>query len=1155
MKKGLKLSVRILFLVLIFSTFIACQSDENETPNEEGSKVDAPPVFTSGKSISVIENTTTTGHLATAEVADGGTIIYSLSGGEDKDKFTINPSSGELDFLAAPDFQAPTDSDSNNTYIVEITASDGALSVTQSVTVTVVEETTVSEELPPIFTSAISVNVTNKTKSGVYKAEVTDVNGDSITFGISGGADQDDFTINSSSGLLDFIISPNFQFPSDKDQNNVYEVEISASDGIHTIKQNVSLIIINPTQSAPVFVSPTQISVIEKTENTGYIAEVEDANGDPILFSISGGADQNLFIIDPTSGSLRFKTKPDYIRNLTYKIDIAANDGFNTVIQSVTVIVLEDKQYPPFFITNGRSVSVIDFAENSTEAVYIARAYDVNGDTVTFSLKEESDHDKFNIDPVSGVLRFIDAPDYENPIDTKLSNYYMIGIIASDGAKSSRHSVRIRVSNTNDSAPIFISNSTVNIGDNTTTTGYTAATTDADSRIAKVRFNISGGPDKNQFQMNAKSGQLNFIVEPNYHFPTDSDADNIYVVEITANDDLHTAIQTVKIEVSDVLQVTASSSDDSKIRFDWETYGDATNYKLLINIDGNSGFELLKVNIIGTNTKIELPAHLTNWINATYLLEAHDDNGKLTESLPISITSLMVSNIGYFKASNTDAGDFFGHSISLSSDGSTMAIGAKYEDSNARSISNDGSGESDNSSESSGAVYIFNRDKGNWIQQAYLKPQEAFIKLTNGHYTHFGSSVSLSENGNTVAIGAPWDDSNAIGINQEGSTEYKDRVDKSGAAYVFVRDGSVWTQQAYIKASNRGLQDEFGNAVSISADGNTLAVGAPGEASNATGVSYDGTGETNNSASNSGAVYVYVRSADMWNQQAYIKASNSGSSLGTGFNDHGDLFGKSISLSEDGNTLAIAALGEESGATEISSDGTGEDDNSAPNSGAVYVFNRNEAIWEQRAYIKASNSRKNDLFGTSISLAGDGKTLVVGAPSEDSKLVGINYVQPTVNDRHDIGRGRGAVYIFTNSGVEWIQQVYINVGASSSGFGYAVSISGDGKTLAVGTPFENSSAVGVIGNNSYIRDDLASNSGIVYMFKRSSNITWNQQTRIKASNPGENDYFGHTLSLTADGNSLAVGSPQEDSNAIGFSNNSSGSNDNSSENSGAVYLY
>jgi hypothetical protein len=196
----------------------------------------------------------------------------------------------------------------------------------------------------------------------------------------------------------------------------------------------------------------------------------------------------------------------------------------------------------------------------------------------------------------------------------------------------------------------------------------------------------------------------------------------------------------------------------------------------------------------------------------------------------------------------------------------------------------------------------------------------------------------------------------------------------SGAVYVFTRTGGVWSQQAYVKASNTGANDAFGESVALSGD--TLAVGADGEDSCADGINGD---QTNDGCSLSGAAYVFTRTAGVWSQQAYVKASNS---------DATDEFGTSVALS--GDSLAVGANFEASCADGINGD---QGNNGCPTSGAVYVFTRTGTTWTQQAYVKASNSAADDRFGTSVALSGDnlaGDTLAVGANFEASCADGIN---------------------------------------------------------------------------------------------------------------------------------------------------------------------
>jgi len=256
----------------------------------------------------------------------------------------------------------------------------------------------------------------------------------------------------------------------------------------------------------------------------------------------------------------------------------------------------------------------------------------------------------------------------------------------------------------------------------------------------------------------------------------------------------------------------------------------------------------------------------------------------------------------YLKASNTEASDWFGWPLAVS--GYTVVVGELLQDSNATGV--DGN-QSDNSAPDSGAAYVFVRSGGVWSQQAYLKASNT------EELDRFGGSVAVS--GDTVAVGAFYEASNATGVN--GNQADNSALD-AGAAYVFVRSGGVWSQQAYLKASNTGAVDVFGG--SVAASGDTVVVGAPGESSNATGVNGD---QADNSAGASGAAYVFVRSGGVWSQQAYLKASNTGAS---------DNFS---TVAVSGDTVVVGAAAEDSNATGVNGN---QADNSASFSGAAYVF-------------------------------------------------------------------------------------------------------------------------------------------------------------------------------------------------------------------------
>jgi hypothetical protein len=312
----------------------------------------------------------------------------------------------------------------------------------------------------------------------------------------------------------------------------------------------------------------------------------------------------------------------------------------------------------------------------------------------------------------------------------------------------------------------------------------------------------------------------------------------------------------------------------------------------------------------------------------------------------------------------------------------------------------------------------------------------------------------------------------------------------------------------YFKASNSGVFDDFGNAVALSADGMTMAVGAVYERSAATGIDGD---QSDDSGYQTGAVYVFSRSGDTWVQQAYIKASNA---------EDGDYFGATLDLSDDGNTLIVAALNEDSASAGV---GGNPADNSALQSGAVYVFARTGSAWSEQAYLKASNTVSGLRFGSAVALSGDGGTLAVAAPAEASNAAGIDGDQSNGSIP-----GAGAVYVFARAGASWSQQAYVK--ASNTGldsFGAALGLSSNGNTLVVGAPTESSLATGVDGNQN---DDSGTQVGAVYVFARSGS-SWAQQNYLKPSYISADDahqlFFGASLGVSADGNTLAIGAPNE----------------------------
>jgi hypothetical protein len=477
-----------------------------------------------------------------------------------------------------------------------------------------------------------------------------------------------------------------------------------------------------------------------------------------------------------------------------------------------------------------------------------------------------------------------------------------------------------------------------------------------------------------------------------------------------------------------------------------------------------------------------------------YRVEVCTAAGCLTSNDVITTAAGMLQSIGYMKASNAGFKDAFS-AVALSEDGQTLAVGAPGESSDADRINGN---QSDDSAPNAGAVYVFrNNGPAGWVQEAYIKPDNSVAGQL------FGSSISVSGDGDTLAVGA-WGESAA-----------------TGAVFVFTRSGSDWEQQAHLKASNAEAGDEFGRAVSVSADGDWLAVGAPWEASNATGINGD---QTNNSFNSAGAAYAFHRAAGAWTQQSYIKPAVS---------NLGAQFGGALALSGDASTLVVGATIESGASTGINGNPY---DQSQQLSGAAYVFSLAGNAWSQQAYVKASDTAQRDLFGASVALSHDGNTVAVGAAGEDGWPGG----DPDVIE--------GAVYVFTRVAGNWSQQQKLKGldPGDMDAFGCAVALDAAGTTLLVGASGEASDQPGVGGQPT---NNLAAGAGAAFLF-RLENGVWDDPVYLKAPNPEGGDpiisadRFGTNVALSADAQTLAIGAPGED-----------GPPEQEANDSGAVYLY
>ena len=375
-------------------------------------------------------------------------------------------------------------------------------------------------------------------------------------------------------------------------------------------------------------------------------------------------------------------------------------------------------------------------------------------------------------------------------------------------------------------------------------------------------------------------------------------------------------------------------------------------------------------------------------------------------AFPIGVLSEQVK----FTGSGGAAGDELGRSVAIS--GNTAVLGAPFADPGTTT--------------DAGAAHVFVRSGTTWSQQATLVASDATDD------DNFGTSVAIY--GDTIVVGAEFED--ALGV-------------QSGSAYVFTRSGTTWTEQAKLLADDGEGFDQFGSAVAISDD--TIVVGA--QSDNHPGFS------------DSGSAYIFVGSGSTWTEQAKLVPSDA-----AGSNQIGD------SVDIDGDTVVIGAPVHTHGVSQ---------------SGSVYVFVRSGTTWTEQAELLASAPVSLDRLGNAVGISGD--TVVVGAELADNTG----------------GAGAGSAYVYFRTGTTWSEQAVLIASDAGGGdaFGSGVAVNGD--TVLVGAK----------------REDDPISSGSLYVYVREGTI-WTEQQKVKASDTDSLDEFGRSVALS--GNTVLVGANLDD---------------------------
>jgi hypothetical protein len=400
-------------------------------------------------------------------------------------------------------------------------------------------------------------------------------------------------------------------------------------------------------------------------------------------------------------------------------------------------------------------------------------------------------------------------------------------------------------------------------------------------------------------------------------------------------------------------------------------------------------------------------------------------------------TKLIIEDFLGPNSESGSPGDRFGSSVAVTDDGRGIVCGApKY----------------DSASQPAGSAFSFVSDDGSWNSGGQATTGNSELDYPGDE---FGASVAVSNDGQTSVVGSPGD-----GF---GDTEEEQEDGTRGSAYVYFppSDSDGERQRQKLTADDGVDGDRFGEAVAISGDGSSIIIGSPGDLID------------NESA---GSAYIFTRQGNEWVQDTKLAKSPTGSTS----------FGSSVAISNDGNAAIIGDP----------DDRYNVDGSQA--SGRAQIYERNNGEWNTP--VGGISADGDDQVGESVAIAGDGNTVLIGAPSSGD----IN------------GPSSGKVGVFTKENGNWSQDVTFLAaedGDRDDFFGKSVAISGDGNTALIGASIDEDP------------NGQAAGSGYVFTL---NNGEWSQQAKLAPSDGDRTDGFGGSVSLSDDGTTAVIGAPNDE---------------------------
>ena len=490
-------------------TYTITQYEKTDTANVSITinPVNDDPVINTTSTLRAEENQTSVATISVSDVDTEDTLTLTL-GGTDEASFDLS-NENVLTFKTAPDYETKT------SYALTLSLTDGSATVTKDITIEIIN----LNDVAPEFTSETTFTA-DENQTAIGKVAATDIEGDDVTFSVSGT----EISVTSD-GTLTFNNAPDYETKTS------YTITVTASDGVNTTDQSITININNLNDNNPAFTSP---SILSGDENQTGIDTVtaSDADGDSVTFTISGS---DLAIT--SDGILTFVTQPDYESVTSFTAVITASDGELTTDQNVTINVNNLNDNAPVYT----AATSLNASENQTSA-FTVTATDADGDALTYAISGGADKDSFSINSTSGVVVFNTAPDYE----TKTS--YVIVVDVLDGGFTTSQEVSINIIDVNE-APVFSSSNSLSADENQTSVATLSA---SDPEGTTITYGISG-TDVSSLSLSS-DGVLTFNSAPNF------ESKNTYSITASAGDGVNTTTQDITINVNDVNDVPVASA-------------------------------------------------------------------------------------------------------------------------------------------------------------------------------------------------------------------------------------------------------------------------------------------------------------------------------------------------------------------------------------------------------------------------------------------------------------------------------------------------------------------------------------------------------------------------------------------------------------------